>query len=85
MYMSYCRFEGTRAELDVCLNEVSEHIYEEAEYDVSENEIKHFRRMVEDFVDWLKGSEILNMEGEVDQERLDEVCELMKKGNAEEY
>lgn len=50
MYMSYCKFEGTRMELNSCLNTVEEHVNHEAEYAVSENEINNFQQMVIDFV-----------------------------------
>ena len=80
MYMSYCRYEGTFAELRVCLEDVDEHIYGMAEYGVSDHEIKEFRNMVERFVGWMQETELLDEDGELDQERLDEVCEAM--GNA---
>ena len=49
MYMSYCRFEGTLAELRACMSEVYDHVNEEAEYEVSDREINYFRQMVEIF------------------------------------
>ena len=85
MYMSYCRFEGTKAELNACLDEVNEHIYEEAEYEVSDREIQHFRQMVERFVEFMDENELLDEYGELDNSRLDEICEAMSKGYAEDY
>lgn len=84
MYMSYCRFEGTRSELAACLGEVEDHINEEARYEVSEHEINHFRRMVKMFVEFLQEQELLNEEGELDKEVLDRVCESMAHGYEEE-
>ena len=81
MYMSYCRFEGTEAELNACLDEVNEHIYEEAEYEVSDREIQHFRQIVERFVEFMDEHELLDEYGELDNSRLDEICEAMKHGN----
>lgn len=80
MYMSYCRFEGTRQELNACLSEVEEHIYEEAEYEVSEREINHFRNMVETFVAFMDEHGLIDQYGELNTERLDEICESMKSG-----
>lgn len=84
MYMSYCRFEGTRSELAACLGEVEDHINMEAQDEVSEKEISHFRRMVKMFVEFLQEQELLNEEGELDKEVLDRVCESMKYGDGEE-
>lgn len=84
MYMSYCRFEGTRSELAACLSEVEDHINLEAEYEVSEKEINHFRRMVKMFVEFLQEQEIIDEEGELDKEVLDRVCESMAHGYEEE-
>ena len=81
MYMSYCRFEGTRQELGVCLDTVYEHINEEAEYRVSENEIANFRQMVKDFYEFLYQTEILDDDGELDEEMLESICDKMEEGN----
>ena len=84
MYMSYCRFEGTKMELAACLGEVNEHLEEAAEYKVSDNEIRCFRRMVEDFVDFLHDACLLDECGDLDHEALDEVCDMMGRSYAEE-
>ena len=84
MYMSYYRFEGTRSELAACLSEVEDHINLEAKYEVSEQEINHFRRTVKMFVEFLQEQELLNEEGELDKEVLDRVCESMAHGYEEE-
>lgn len=80
MYMSYCRFEGTKQELRRCFNDVEEHINEEAEYKVSEDEIRHFRSMVADMIDFLQETEIMDEYGELDRDALDSVCEAMRRG-----
>ena len=85
MYMSYCRFEGTAAELRACLADVEEHIYEEAEYEVSEREIEHFKNMVENFVEFLGEHGITDPDGEIDQERLEEVCDAMRQGISDNF
>lgn len=77
MYMSYCRFEGTRRELEACLQEVEEHVNEEAEYEVSDHEIAHFKKMIVDFVGWLNDMCLLDGDGELDGDELDRVCESM--------
>lgn len=79
MYMSYCRFEGTHQELKACLSDVEEHVNEEAEYEVSDREINHFRSMVEDFVGWLNDMALLDEDGDIDRDALDQVCEAMAK------
>lgn len=84
MYMSYCRFEGTRSELAACLGEVEDHINEDAEYAISDQEIEHFRRMVKMFVEFLQELEILDEEGELDKEVLDIVCKSMAQGYEKE-
>ena len=85
MYMSYCKYEGTAAELRRCLGDADDHINEEAQYTVSENEIKHFRRMVTDFYEWMEQNDLLTNDGELDEERLDYICETMKQATDEEY
>lgn len=84
MYMSYCRFEGTRRELEACLQEVEEHVNEEAEYEVSDHEIAHFKKMIVDFVGWLNDMCLLDDEGYLDREELDKVCQAMAKSYRED-
>ena len=79
MYMSYCRHEGSLAELRACLSDATEHVNEEAEYEVSDREINCFRTMVKEFVSWLQDAEILDDEGEIDDDALEQVCEAMSK------
>lgn len=73
MYMSYCRFEGTRMELNTCLQNVEDH-----EYAISSREIEHFRRMVEEFHGWLKDMCIIDDNGDIDEDELDQVCMSME-------
>ena len=84
MYMSYCRHEGTYRELAACLADAEEHVNGEAEYDVSDSEIRYFRRMVEDFTEWLNNMELLDEYGDLDAGRLDEICEAMEKSYRQE-
>ena len=67
-------------ELNVCLNTVEEHVNHEAEFAVSENEINNFQQMVKDFVDWLHDMALLDDEGYLDRDALDDVCDEMAKG-----
>lgn len=83
-YMSYCRYEGTYSELRACLNDVEEHVNEEAEYEVSDHEIQHFRNMVEYFHDFLCNMELLDEDGNLDDDALDAVCEAMAKSHEPE-
>ncbi len=83
-YMSYCRYEGTYSELRACLNDVEEHVNKEAEYEVSDHEIQHFRNMVEYFHDFLCNMELLDEDGNLDDDALDAVCEAMAKSYEEE-
>lgn len=84
MYMSYCKYEGTRAEMNVCIEDVIEHINEEAEYEVSDHEIQQFRKMVHEFVEFMYEADLLDEHGEVNEDALDSVCEAMAKGYEEE-
>ena len=86
MYMSYCRFEGTRHELGACIGEVYDHINEEAEYEISDNEIRNFRQMVNSFLELLNDAGILTEYAEINEEALDQVCEKMAQSfGGEEY
>lgn len=84
-YMSYCRFEGTLHELRACMADVDEHVNEEAEYEVSDREIKCFKDMIYEVVGWLNDQCLLDEYGDVDEEQLDTICEAMKKSYDEEY
>lgn len=84
MYMSYCRFEGTKAELRACLGEAQEHINGEAEYEVSAREIDCFRDIVNDLFDFLNDNCLIDEYGMIDQEALDEVCEAMAKARTDD-
>ena len=81
MYMSYCKYEGTYYELSHCLRDAEEHINEEAEYEVSEGEIQHFRNMVELFSEFLHDNELLDEDGNLDYYALDKACEAMSKSH----
>lgn len=80
MYMSYCRFEGTRMELQSCFEAVEEHVNGEAEYAVSEREIYNFKRMIGDIAEFLYNNDLLDENGEINQTALDDVCAAMEKG-----
>ena len=84
MYMSYCRLEGTRQEMAACLADVEEHINEEAAYETSDREIHNFRRMVREFADFLQENDLLDDNGYINDEVLDEICEKMAKSYADE-
>ena len=78
-YMSYCRHEGTYAELQICLSDAEEHINEEAEYEVSDREIRYFKSMVEMFHEFLCNQNLLDEYGDLNMGRLDAICESMSK------
>lgn len=84
MYMSYCRHEGTRMELMACLRDAEDHANGEAEYPVSDKEIQHFRRMVEDFASWLQDMALMDEDGYLNEEEMDNLCEAMAKGSEDE-
>lgn len=84
MYMSYCKFEGTFAELRVCLNDVEEHVNEDAEYEISDREIGQFRQMVSYFHEFLQDQELITEDGELDEDRLNEIAEAMAKSHTED-
>ena len=80
-YMSYCRFEGTRSELQACMDTVQEHLNREAEYSVSETEIEQFEGMIREIVDFLYDTGILNGKGDLDDKRMNEICYAMAVGS----
>lgn len=84
MYMSYCRFEGTLAEMRACISDVEEHINEEAQYEVSEREIESFKRMVLEFNVFLQDNVLLDEYGNLDDDQLDKICDTMRKSYNEE-
>lgn len=71
-------------ELYACLDAVAEHVNGEAEYPVSENEVNNFKQMVQNFVGWLHDMAILDDEGYLDEDALNEVCEDMMKAREDE-
>ena len=79
MYMSYCKFEGTLSELRSCLKTVEEHVNGEAECEVSDNEIRCFKNMVMEFMDWMHDMALLDDEGYVDEDELAQVCDDMAR------
>lgn len=85
MYMSYCRFEGTRHELMACLEEVQNHLDGTAEYEVSSREIDCFQNMVETFFDFMQENGLIDWDVEIDKDALSQICEDMaKKSEGEE-
>jgi hypothetical protein len=84
MYMSYCRFEGTRAELRACLNDAQDHINGEAEYEISASEIKCFKDILNDMVDFLNDNCLIDEDGMLDREALDDVCRAMAKAGTDD-
>lgn len=83
-YMSYCRFEGTKHELAICLGEVQAHIDKEARYEVSENEIEYFKDMVYDFIEFCRDNNIIKNVTEINKEVLKQVCDKMRESYDEE-
>lgn len=79
-YMSYCRYEGTKMELNTCLHDVEEHVNEEAEYEVSDREINHFRNMVKTFWGWMQDMCLVDEYGELDRDVLEDICQKMARG-----
>lgn len=75
--MSYCRHYNTRLALSECIEDAQEHIDGVAECAVSDEEVWAFRKMVGEFYDFLNEAGLLNEFGELDEEKLDEVCEQM--------
>ena len=84
MYMSYCRMEGTRAELRVCMEDAQEHFCGEAEYPVSEREINEFRMMVSEFFDFLSENHLIDNYGDFRYKKFDELCETLRTCQSDE-
>ena len=86
MYMSYCRHEGTLSELRACLVDAEEHVNEQAEYEVSYNEIHCFKTMITEFHNCMQDMCLVDEYGELDYDELDKICEAMAKGHeGEDY
>lgn len=84
-YMSYCRYEGTLHELSRCIDDVEEHINEEAEFSVSKNEIDYFYIMVKKFFDFMNDNELIDYDNFcLNKDRLDEICFAMEKSYDQE-
>lgn len=81
--MSYGRQENTYAALREALGDVSDHINEEAQYPVSEREIMEFRHMMQFVVEFMYENDLLDEDGELDDEALCRVCEAMSHGMEE--
>ena len=79
MYMSYCRNEGICSELNASLSDASSHVYGEAEYEVSDREIEYFKKMIRRFADWLGDMDLLDEDGCLDEDRLEEIGEAMSR------
>lgn len=71
-------------ELRACLNEVDDHVMESAEYEISNNEINHFRQMVIEFVGFMKDNDLLDENGDLNFTELDHVCTNMAQSFNEE-
>ena len=84
MYMSYCRYEGTLQEIRACLSDADEHINGEAEYKVSDDEIRHFKNMITEIYEWMNDQALINEYGELDEDELDRICEAMQNATEEE-
>lgn len=84
MYMSYCRFEGTKHELDACLSVADEAIMGEAEYPVSEDETAYFKLMIENVLDFLQENDVISDEINYDEDKLYDIMRLMERGRADE-
>jgi ribosomal protein S15P/S13E len=61
------------------LNEAQEHINGEAEDKVSAREIECFKDIIRDVVDFLNDNCLLDEDGMIDREGLDDVCQAMAK------
>lgn len=83
-YMSYCRHEGTLYELKCCLADAEEHVNEEAEYSVSDNEIRCFKDIITDVYDWMCDMALINEYGELDTDELNNICEKMRHSYRED-
>lgn len=81
MYMSYCRYEGTAHELRACMGDVEAHLDGYADYAVSDREVMHFAHLVEEFHDWMRDLCLIDDEGRLDRDALEDVCNALKRGN----
>ena len=77
--MSYCRHEGTLSELRICLEDATEHANEEAQYKVSDREIECFKHIITEVYDFMNEMCLLDSDGELDFDELDNICEKMAK------
>ena len=81
MNMSYCRYRNTLTDMRDCINDAVEHINEEAEWVVDDDEIKAFRTIVKEMFEFMKFCEVIDFENEcINEEELDECCFRMEIG-----
>lgn len=80
MYMSYCRFEGTLHELRACMATVEEHINGDDTSETSIDECTAFRRMVQEFAEFMYDMDLLDENGEIKDDKLDELCVALRTG-----
>lgn len=78
--MSYCRYTNTLDDLRDCINDALSHVNEEAEYPVSKSEINCFRQMVKEFYQMMDFCAMINDDGTLNEEELDECCAMMEHG-----
>lgn len=84
--MSYCRFHNTSLDLEECLAVVLNRYYDDGdEYSaVSDEECERFKIMVHQIADFFNDLELLDEDGYVDENKLDEVVSKMQSDEEDE-
>lgn len=81
VFMSYCRYDGAKRALLECLGDVQEKIdannSNEEFTPKTTDEVEAFEYMIEYFVQWLYDNNILDGEGELDNNELSNVCDML--------
>ena len=83
MCMDYCKFEITERELDRCLSDVSDHIEGFADVAISESQIIAFQEMMIRIHSFCQRYSLIDAEGGLDLDVLDDVCKAMAEPVAE--
>lgn len=77
--MSNCGFWKVRYDLKARFNIVDNKVNGCCESAIPEHEVKDFRQLIEDIVDWLRNMNLLDDYGELNEDELSDVCSVMMK------
>ena len=77
VFMSYCRQEGAGKAIDEALGQIEEY-KDNPDMDMSDSEVKAFRKYIRHIYDWMCDMYLIDGEGAFDDCELDNVCLELK-------